>query len=136
MPTHDECRDDGLIATGRRAEEIDNRDLALHGIPKPAVIRGLRVGAHECVINHIITCVDLVMRLALIVIPDTSAPPRKHGLNAQQVFHLPGLEDSALRVNQRNALAPELKPAREIGGSQDAASEDSKLVHVAERRLA
>jgi hypothetical protein len=27
MPAHDECRDDGLIATRRRAEEIDEGDL-------------------------------------------------------------------------------------------------------------
>jgi Asp-tRNA(Asn)/Glu-tRNA(Gln) amidotransferase A subunit family amidase len=53
------------------------------------------------------------MSLALIVIPDPSAPSREHGLDAQQVFHLPGLEDPALRVDQRNAFAAELKSDRE-----------------------
>src|SRR5215831_1771848 len=42
MPPHDECRDDGLITTGRGAEEIDDRDLMLHRIEKPAVIRRVR----------------------------------------------------------------------------------------------
>jgi hypothetical protein len=62
------------------------------------------------------------MGLALVVIPDPSASSRKHGLNAQQVCHLLRLENPAPGVDQRNALAPELKPAREIGGIQDAAS--------------
>src|SRR5580704_3240063 len=39
MPADDECRDDALIATGRSAEKIDDRDLLLHRIQKPAVIR-------------------------------------------------------------------------------------------------
>jgi hypothetical protein len=69
---------------------------------------------------------------ALVVIPDPSAPSRKHGLNAQQVFHLPRLENPALRVDQRDALAAELEPACEIGGIQHPASEGSKPVHVAE----
>ena len=32
MPAHDECRNDGLITTRRRAEEVYDRDLALHRI--------------------------------------------------------------------------------------------------------
>jgi hypothetical protein len=49
--------------TGRRsAEEIDDRDLVLHRIPEPAVVRRVRVRAHECVINDIITGVDLAMQ--------------------------------------------------------------------------
>src|ERR1700756_4569562 len=98
MPADDKCRDNRLIPTGRNAEEIDDRDLLLHRIPEPTVIRRVRIGAHKSVIDDIITSVDLAMNLALIVIPDLSAPSREHGLDAQQVFHLPGLEDPALRL--------------------------------------
>src|SRR3984893_8904050 len=87
-PSHDERRNDRLIPTGRRAEEIDDRDLLLHRIPEPAVIRRVRVGAHECVVDDIIPLVDLAMSVALIVIPDPSTPSREDGLNAQQVRHL------------------------------------------------
>jgi hypothetical protein len=37
--------------------------------------------------------------LTLIVIPDPSALSREYRLDAQQVFHLPWLEDPALRVD-------------------------------------
>jgi hypothetical protein len=82
----------------------------------------VRIGAHEGVIDDIITRVDLAVSLALIIIPDPSAPSREHRFDAQQVFHLPWFENPALRVDQWNALAPELKPAREIGGIEHAAS--------------
>jgi hypothetical protein len=52
------------------------------------------------------------------------------------VFHLPRFEDPALRIDQRNALAAELKPTREIGGIERSASESGKAVHLIERRLA
>jgi hypothetical protein len=64
------------------------------------------------------------MSLALIFIPDPSAPSRKHRLDAQQVCHLARLEDPALRVDQRNAFAAKLEPAREIGGIEHPASQD------------
>jgi len=52
------------------------------------------------------------MSFTLVVIPDPSAPSREYRLDAQQVCHLPRLEDPALRVDQRNALAPELRTRR------------------------
>src|SRR6266403_3832938 len=110
MPSHDECRNDRLISTRRRAEEIDNGDLPLHRIQEPAVIRRVRGGAHELVVNDIITSVDLLVGFALILIPDPSTSSREYGLDAQQVCHLPRLEDPAPRVDQRNALAAELEP--------------------------
>ena len=77
MPAHDECRDDGLIPTRRRAEEIDDRGLLVHRIEEPAVIRRVRVGAHESVVDDIVPLVDLAMSLALILIPDPSTPSGK-----------------------------------------------------------
>jgi hypothetical protein len=83
-------RDDWLISTRRRTEEIDDRDLLLHRILEPAVIRRVRVGAHELVVDDIITGIDLAMSLALIIVPDPSAPSGEHRLDAQQVFHFAG----------------------------------------------
>ena len=54
MPAHNECWVDGLIPTGRRAKEIDDRNLPLHRIQEPAVIRRVRVGAHELVVDEVI----------------------------------------------------------------------------------
>jgi hypothetical protein len=82
-----------------------------HRIPEPAVIRRVRVCSHELVIDDIITCVDLAMRLALIVIPDPPATSREYGADRQQARHLPGFEDSALRVNQRNARPAKFEAA-------------------------
>jgi hypothetical protein len=111
-----------LIATRRGAEEIDDRDLPLHRIQEPAVIRRVRVGAHECVFDDIITHVDLAMSLALIVIPDPPAASKEHGSDGHQPCHLPGLEDPPLRVDERDALAAERETAREIAGIEDALS--------------
>jgi hypothetical protein len=99
VPTHNERRDDRLIVPRRGAEEIDDRDLLLHCIPEPAVIRRVRVGAHEQVIDDIITGIDLAMSFALVVIPDSPSASREHGSDGQQPCHLPRLEDAALRVD-------------------------------------
>jgi len=88
------------------------------------------------VVGDIITRIDLTMSISLIVIPDPSTPSREHGLDAQQVFHLPWLEDPALRVDERNALTAKLEPAREIGGIEHATSQSSKPVHAVESCLA
>jgi hypothetical protein len=70
VPACYKCRDDGLIPTGRRAKEIDDRDLLLHRIPEPADISRAWVGAHECIIDDIITGIDLAMSLISGPIPD------------------------------------------------------------------
>jgi hypothetical protein len=49
---------------------------------------------------------------------------------------LPGLEDPALRIDQRDALTAEIKPAREIGRIEHAALEESEPVYMVESRLA
>jgi hypothetical protein len=76
------------------------------------------------------------MGLALIVIPDLNAPSREHRLDAQEVFYLARLEDPALGVNQRNAVAAELETACEIGGIENPTFQESKPVHMVESRLA
>jgi hypothetical protein len=63
------------------------------------VIRRVRVGAHELVIDDIITRVDLAMSFTLIVIPDPSGPSREHRLDTQPVYHPPRLENPALRID-------------------------------------
>jgi hypothetical protein len=74
------------------------------------------------VFDEIITRVYLAMSLALIVIPNASAPPREHRSDGQQPCHLPGLEDPTLRIYEGDALAAKLEPDREIAGIQHAAS--------------
>jgi hypothetical protein len=51
------------------------------------------------------------------------------------VFHLPWLKNPALWVDQRDALAAELEPAREVSGIQNAASQEGEPVHMVESRL-
>jgi hypothetical protein len=79
---------------------------------EPAVIRRVRVAAHELIIDDIIAHINLAVSFTLTVVPDPNASSREHGLNAQQVFHLARFEDPALRVDQRNAVAAELKDAQ------------------------
>ena len=47
---------------------------------------------------------------------------------AQQMRHLPGLENPAPRVDQWNAFTAEIELARKIGGIQHAASQNGKPV--------
>ena len=136
MPINDECRNDRLIMPRRGAKEIDDRNLLLHRIPEPAVIPRIRVRAHECVFDDIITHIDLAMSLALILIPNTSASPGEHGSDRQQMGHLPRLEDAALRVHEGHTLAAELEPGSEINGFEIPASPGSKPVHMIESRFA
>jgi len=135
MPAHDEGRDDRLRPAGGGPEQIDDRDPFLHRLAQPAVIRRVRVGAHECVFDNIIARVDLPMSILLIVIPDAPALPGEHGSDGQQVNHLPGLEDAALWVHQGYALAVELEASREIRRVENAAPETGEPVHVIECRL-
>ena len=60
------------MPTRRGAQEIHDRDLPLHGIPEPAVVGRVRIGAHAGVFDNIIARVNLTMRFKLIVIPDRS----------------------------------------------------------------
>jgi len=45
------------------------------------------------------------MHLALVVVPDLAARLREDGLDREQKAHLLRLEDAALRVDERDALA-------------------------------
>jgi hypothetical protein len=54
------------------------------------------------------------MGVALIFVPNPSTPSREHRLDAEEVFHLPGLENPA----QRNPVTAELEAARQIGESK------------------
>ena len=97
---------------GRCAEEIADRDLLLHRTKEPAVIRRVRVAAHKCVFDDIITRINLAVSFTLIIVPNPSALPGEHGLDAQQVCHLLRLEYPASRVDSRDALTAELEPCR------------------------
>jgi hypothetical protein len=70
VPANAEGRHDRQVMAGRRAEEIDHRDLAHHRLVQASVIGRIPVDPHEGVLYGISACVDLMMRLALVVIPD------------------------------------------------------------------
>jgi len=79
MPANDKGGKDRLIPARRCAEEVDDRDLLLHGVVEPAVIGHVRVGAHEGVLDDFFTIVDLTMGLPLVVIPNTPTLPGEDG---------------------------------------------------------
>src|ERR1051325_8177821 len=58
------------IAPGRNAKEIDDRNPVLERLAKPPVVGGIRVLAHEGVVDRFIALKDLAMHLALVVVPD------------------------------------------------------------------
>jgi hypothetical protein len=82
VPIHNEGRNDGLVAPGRDAEEVDERDLLLGGFAEPHVIGRRWIGAHESIIQLVLAGEDLLVHLALIVVPDPPALPREHGSDA------------------------------------------------------
>jgi hypothetical protein len=135
VPPDDECRNDRLVPTGRCAEEIDDRDLLLHRIPEPTVVGRIRVAPHEGIVDEIVAGVDLLVGLALILIPDPAASTREHGADGQEPGHLTWFEDAALGVDEGNALAADLEPGPEIGGVEDATPERSKPIHMVKSRL-
>ena len=63
--------------------------------------------AHEGVVDRLVALENLAMHLALVVVPDLAARLREDGLDRQQEPHLLRLEDAALRIDERNALALE-----------------------------
>ena len=77
-----------------------------------------RIGAHESISNGVHRRENLLMHIALIVVPHSPAWPRKHRLDRQEVFHLRRLENTALRTYQRYPLAPILKSGRQIASRQ------------------
>src|SRR4051794_33009886 len=103
MPYGDEGRNDRLIPARRDAEKVNDRDLLVHGVPQPAIIRWIWVGSHEGIFDEFIASIDLLVGIALIVIPDPTAAPGHHGANAQQPGHLTWPENAPLRIHQRDA---------------------------------
>jgi hypothetical protein len=53
---------------------------------------------------------NLAVYLALIVTPDPGTRPREDRLDRQQEPHLPGFEDTALRVDERMRSPSKTKP--------------------------
>ena len=90
----------------------------LERLAKPSVIGGVRVLAHEGVVDRLIALENLAMHLALVVVPDLAARLREHGLDRQQKPHLLRLEDAALRIDERDALALKDKARLQLGCGQ------------------
>jgi hypothetical protein len=73
--------------------------LLLHRVPEPSVVRRTRVVSHEGLFDGIVAGIDLSVSVELIVVPSPSAPSQENSLDAQQMFHLPWLENPTLRVD-------------------------------------
>ena len=110
VPIHDEGRDDGLIAPGRDAEEVDERDLAVGSLRSHVFSGAAGSLPMKASVEHFLTGEDLPVDVALVVVPDTPALLRKHRPDAQEERHRTRLKDAALRVHKRPPLALELKP--------------------------
>ena len=78
-------------------------------LAKPSVVGGVRVLAHEGVVDRLVALKNLAMHITLVVVPDLTARLREHGLDRQQESHLLRLEDAALRIDERDALSVEHK---------------------------
>ena len=98
-----------MVAAGRDAKEIDHRYLVLERLAQPAIVSSLRIFPHECVIHRLVALENLAVNLALIVVPDLAARSREYGLDRKQESHLLRLENAALRIDERDALAVENK---------------------------
>lgn len=59
------------------------------------------------------------MHLALVVVPDPPALPREHGADAQEEGYAAWLEEAALRIPKRPALAFEYETARDLLVAED-----------------
>jgi hypothetical protein len=88
-----------------RYRHLVSNDIWEHA--KPPINRGVGVFAHESVIHHIPTFKNLAVNLSLSVVTHGAPGPGKHCLNEEEILHLLGLEDTALRIDKRDALALE-----------------------------
>jgi hypothetical protein len=125
VPSEDEGGLNGLIAAGREAKEIDDRYSVLERFAKPSVVGGVRVLAHECVVDRLIAIEDLAVNLSLVIVPDPAAWLREHRLDGEQEPHLLRLENAALRIDQRDPLAVKDKTRSQVRRGQ-------VIVHLAE----
>jgi hypothetical protein len=103
-----------LVATGRNAEEIDNRNLVLACLKQPLVVSGTGISTHKSVVDRFIPLENLPMHLTLVIVPNFATRLREHCFDRQQKAHLLWLEDAALGIDERNALALENKAGLEV----------------------
>jgi hypothetical protein len=83
-----------------------------------SVIGGVRVLPHESIVDRLVALENLVVHLALIVVPDLATGLREHGLDRQQVSHLMRLEDAPLRIDEGNAFVLEHETGLQLDRGQ------------------
>src|SRR5262245_12868749 len=81
VPTGNEGGKHGLIAARGYTEKIDNRHVVLECVAKLSVVRGIGVLPHKGVIDGLVTLENLLMHLALVVIPNLAARLRVYRLD-------------------------------------------------------
>ncbi|MGZ9083531.1 MAG: hypothetical protein ACXW3U_15750 [Rhodoplanes sp.] len=125
VPGGNEGWQHGLVTAGRNAKKIDDRNSVLECFAKPSIVGCVGVFAHERVVDRLVGGKYLLMHPALVIVPDSVARLRKHGLNRQQKPHLLGLNDAAPRIDERDALPIEKESQVQAGRSQG-------IVHLAQ----
>ena len=114
IPTGHKHRHDGLVTTGRDAQEINHRDPVFVCRSKPLVVGGVRGIPHKGVVDRVVAFENLAVDFPLIVVPDPSARAWKHSPDRKQVTHAPGLEYPALRIHEGDALTVEGEPGAQL----------------------
>ena len=70
------------------------------------------------VVDQLLATLDLLVHFALIVVPDLAPTRREYRAHAQQKALLLGLENPALRIDQRDSGAADRKAGPQIFRSQ------------------
>src|SRR2546428_517984 len=78
IPADDKGRNDRLIEARLDTEKVDERRSVDHGLLKPAILCCLGVRAHERVLDNFVAGINLLVCLALIVIPHLGTLLRKY----------------------------------------------------------
>ena len=92
IPARHIHRHNGLLTTGRDAQEPNHRYPIFVCRPKPSVVGGVRVIPHKGIVDRVVAFENLAVDVPLIVVPDAPARPRKHSPDREQVTHLLGLK--------------------------------------------
>ncbi|WP_297393450.1 hypothetical protein [Acidiferrobacter sp.] len=102
---------------------------------QPLILGGLGILAHEGIIHGIAGTEDLLVRVALVVIPDPGAASREDCPDRKTKPHLSRFEDASLGIDKGDTDPVEQEAIGDLGGRQ-VAMEPLKSVYVVEGCLA
>lgn len=103
----DEGWPDRRVSAWSDPEEVDHGHLIVVRPSKPAIVRRVRIRAHEGVVDQLRASCDLLVDHALIIVPNSGSGSREHGSDREQMLHRARLEDPTLRIDEGHALTSE-----------------------------